>query len=64
MLGKLADSTDVRATLDAFNPQAPAYKALKAQLADVRSGKHERQGRGPEPTKAPMKDSQVEEGSA
>ena len=39
VLGKLADSTDVRATLDAFNPQAPEYKALKAQLAAIRSGK-------------------------
>ena len=39
VLAKLVDSTDVRATLDAFNPQAPQYKALKAQLADVRSGK-------------------------
>jgi murein L,D-transpeptidase YcbB/YkuD len=41
VLGKLAESTNVRATLDAFNPQAPAYKALKAQLADVRSGRHD-----------------------
>ena len=39
ILSKLADSTDVRATLDAFNPQHPAYKALKAQLAAARSGK-------------------------
>jgi murein L,D-transpeptidase YcbB/YkuD len=39
VLTKLVESTDIRATLDAFNPQAPQYKALKAQLADVRSGK-------------------------
>ena len=39
MLGKIADSTDVRATLDAFNPQAPEYKALKAELAAIRSGR-------------------------
>jgi L,D-transpeptidase YcbB len=39
VLGKLADSTDVGATLDAFNPQHPAYKALKARLAAARSGK-------------------------
>jgi murein L,D-transpeptidase YcbB/YkuD len=39
VLGKLAESTDVRATLDSFNPQTPGYKALKAQLADLRSGK-------------------------
>ena len=38
VLGQLAASTDVRATLDAFNPQAPGYKALKAQLAAIRSG--------------------------
>ena len=39
VLGKLADSTDVRATLDTFTPQHPAYKALKAQLAAARSVK-------------------------
>jgi murein L,D-transpeptidase YcbB/YkuD len=39
VLGKLADSADVRAALDSFNPQHPAYKALKAQLAAARSGK-------------------------
>ena len=39
VLGKLADASDVRATLDSFNPQAPAYKALKAELAAVRSGR-------------------------
>ena len=38
VLGKVADSTDVRATLDQFNPQAPGYKALKAELAAARSG--------------------------
>ena len=38
VLGQLVASTDLRATLDAFNPQAPGYKALKAQLAAVRSG--------------------------
>ena len=38
VLGKVTESSDVRATLDAFNPQAPQYKALKAQLAAVRSG--------------------------
>ena len=39
VLGKIADSKDVRATLDAFNPQSPQYKALKTELAAVRSGK-------------------------
>jgi murein L,D-transpeptidase YcbB/YkuD len=40
VLGKLADSKDVRASLDAYNPQTPAYKALKAELAAIRSGKN------------------------
>ena len=39
VLSKLADSTNVGATLDSFNPQHSAYKALKAQLAAARSGK-------------------------
>ena len=39
VLSKLADVTDVRATLASFNPQHPAYKALKAQLAAARSGR-------------------------
>jgi murein L,D-transpeptidase YcbB/YkuD len=39
VLGKLAESSDVGATLDAFNPQAPQYKALKAELATIRGGK-------------------------
>ena len=38
VLGQARRGTDVRATLDAFNPQAPGYKALKAQLAAVRNG--------------------------
>ncbi|MBX9846781.1 MAG: L,D-transpeptidase family protein [Xanthobacteraceae bacterium] len=58
VLNKLAESADVRATLDAFNPQHPAYKALKAQLAAARRGKFSEidNNRGPvkaaaEPTK-------------
>jgi murein L,D-transpeptidase YcbB/YkuD len=39
VLARLAASTDVRATLDAFNPRSPQYKALKAELAAVRNGK-------------------------
>jgi murein L,D-transpeptidase YcbB/YkuD len=62
VLGKLAESTDVRATLDAFNPQAPAYKALKAQLADARSGKHEAKAVAPEPAKTPANDSKSKKG--
>ena len=53
VLGKLAESSNVRATLDAFNPHAPAYKALKAQLADVRSGRHDTRVATPEPTTTP-----------
>ncbi len=62
VLGKLAESTDVRATLDAFNPQAPAYKALKAQLADARSGKSAAKAAAPEPAKTPAKDSKSKKG--
>jgi murein L,D-transpeptidase YcbB/YkuD len=58
VLGQIAASTDLRATLDAFNPQAPGYKALKAQLAAIRNGqsaeskpepKPELRGSSPEP---------------
>jgi L,D-transpeptidase YcbB len=62
VLGKLAESPDVRATLDAFNPQAPAYKALKAQLADARSGKSAAKAAAPEPAKTPAKDSKSKKG--
>jgi L,D-transpeptidase YcbB len=41
VLGKFSDSNDVRATLDSFNPQSPQYKALKKELAAIRSGKSE-----------------------
>src|SRR5262249_28180430 len=43
VLAKLVDSKDVAATLAAFNPQQPQYKALKAQLAKAR-GKSEAPG--------------------
>jgi len=59
VLGKIADSTDVRATLNAFNPQAPAYKALKAQLADARSGKTEAKALMSESAKAPVRDTKA-----
>ncbi len=39
VLGKLAESADVKASLDAFHPQAPGYKALKAELAAARTAK-------------------------
>ena len=59
VLGKLAESTDARAALDAFNPQAPQYKALKDQFAAVRSGKtFEPKNAAPEP-KAPVKESKA-----
>lgn len=35
-LGKLATAADARAALDGYNPQHPAYKALKAKLAEAR----------------------------
>jgi murein L,D-transpeptidase YcbB/YkuD len=38
VLGKLAGATDVAAALDSYNPQQPAYKALKAKLAAARGG--------------------------
>lgn len=38
VLNKIAEAGDVAATLDSFNPQAPQYKALKAQLAALRTG--------------------------
>jgi L,D-transpeptidase YcbB len=51
VLGKVAESNDVRVTLDGFNPQAPAYKTLKAELASVRSSKD-----ASEPKPAPKKE--------
>jgi murein L,D-transpeptidase YcbB/YkuD len=37
VLAKLADSKDVRKTLDEFSPPQKAYRALKAKLAELRS---------------------------
>ena len=39
VLAKVAKATDVAAALDSFEPPHPQYKALKAKLAEVRSGK-------------------------
>jgi hypothetical protein len=36
-LKKIAASNDLPKTLEAFNPQQPAYKALKAKLAELRN---------------------------
>jgi murein L,D-transpeptidase YcbB/YkuD len=38
VLKRVADATDVKATLDAFNPQQPEFKALRAKLAELRTG--------------------------
>jgi murein L,D-transpeptidase YcbB/YkuD len=37
VLGKIAESGNIKETLDAYNPQQPGYKALKAKLAAERS---------------------------
>jgi murein L,D-transpeptidase YcbB/YkuD len=42
VLTKLAESDDVAAALDGFNPQAPGYKALKAALAKARTAPEEK----------------------
>ena len=36
-MAKIASSTDLRRTLDGFNPQHPGYKALKAKYAEMRN---------------------------
>jgi L,D-transpeptidase YcbB len=36
VLGSIARSEDVRATLDSYNPHQPQYEALKAELASAR----------------------------
>jgi murein L,D-transpeptidase YcbB/YkuD len=56
VLGKIAESKDVRATLDGFNPQAPGYKALKAELAAVRGGKDAASDPKPAPNKEANKE--------
>src|SRR6516225_8800656 len=39
VLAALASASDIAATLDSYEPQTPGYRALKAKLADIRSGK-------------------------
>ena len=39
VLARLADSKNVAATLDSFQPQQPGYKALKVKLAAARTSK-------------------------
>ncbi len=55
VLGKLADGTDVRASLNSYNPQSPEYKALKAELAAIRSGKSVEPKAAPAPKVAESK---------
>jgi murein L,D-transpeptidase YcbB/YkuD len=38
VLGRLAETEDVRGALDSYLPQHPGYKALKAKLAELRGG--------------------------
>ena len=65
VLGKLADSTDVRATLDAFNPQAPPTRRSRPSSPTSAAARPEprprqlRAGEGPEP-----KGSKSKEGAA
>ncbi|MGA9323768.1 MAG: L,D-transpeptidase family protein [Xanthobacteraceae bacterium] len=39
ILGKITEARDVGEALDAYEPRAPAYLALKAKLAELRAGK-------------------------
>jgi L,D-transpeptidase YcbB len=39
VLAKLADDSDAGKVLDSFNPPQPEFKALRAKLAELRSGK-------------------------
>ena len=55
VLGKLADGTDIRASLNSYNPQSPEYKALKAELAAIRSGKSVEPKAAPAPKVAESK---------
>ena len=50
-MAKIAASTDLRRTLDGFNPQHPGYKALKAKYAEIRhqSGEPSRGAHSPWP---------------
>ncbi|HEY4774614.1 MAG TPA: L,D-transpeptidase family protein [Xanthobacteraceae bacterium] len=65
VLAEVADAKDVAETLAGFNPQQPAYRALKAKLAELRAAKGES---GPPPVaggpalklgKTPVQDARV-----
>ncbi|HUC48903.1 MAG TPA: L,D-transpeptidase family protein [Xanthobacteraceae bacterium] len=62
VLAGIVSATDVAAALDAYEPQTPGYKALKAKYAEVRAGKMQKQadkiGSGPV-LKAGMQDDRV-----
>ena len=51
VLAGIVAANDVAAALDAYEPQTPGYKALKAKYAEIRAGKIEKQadkiGSGP-----------------
>jgi len=51
VLASIVSANDVAAALDAYEPQTPGYKALKAKYAEIRAGKIEKQadkiGSGP-----------------
>jgi L,D-transpeptidase YcbB len=51
VLAGIVGANDVAAVLDAYEPQTPGYKALKAKYAEIRGGKIEKQadkiGSGP-----------------
>jgi len=49
VLAKVSSASDVAAALDSYNPQIPAYKALKKKLAEARGQKAET-GPAPIPT--------------
>jgi murein L,D-transpeptidase YcbB/YkuD len=55
VLKKVAEASDVSAALDGFEPQHPAYKALKAKYAELRAGKKETEGPAPIPQGATLK---------
>jgi murein L,D-transpeptidase YcbB/YkuD len=65
VLAKLVDANGVASALESFNPPQAGYKALKAKLAELRSGKGEastvRIAAGPvlKLAKTPMRDARV-----
>jgi L,D-transpeptidase YcbB len=62
VLTTLAEATDVAAALDAYEPHAEGYLALKAKLAELRGGQHEvdkAQIPNGQPLKVGMRDERV-----